>query len=225
MSRDAWLTPDEITGSFKCFRVFCPEGERFEAALRGAIAPLSFTYNWELYGDVEPLDAAGEFIKAFQLTTWEECGDGETMALPVGSVFFAAFSSEPDHCLRCDGAAFLRTEYAALFAAIGTAFGAPDGDHFCVPDIRGRSPLGEGTGPGLSERNLAETGGEQAHQLTVEEMPAHTHGTPMGNAESSTTHWAQSSGNTTRQTGSSGGDKAHENMHPFLVLSAFIVAE
>ncbi len=47
--------------------------------------------------------------------------------------------------LWCDGASYLRTDYPALFAEIGTTYGSADGDHFNVPDWRGRHPVGKGT--------------------------------------------------------------------------------
>ena len=72
--------------------------------------------------------------------------------------------SEPAGFLKCDGQAVSRSTYADLFALIGSAYG--DGDHsttFNVPDFRGRSPIGIGTGSGLTARALALPCGEETH--------------------------------------------------------------
>ena len=56
------------------------------------------------------------------------------------------FSGVPAHCLACDGSAVSRTTYAALFAAIGTTWGAGDGSStFNLPDLRGEWVQGAGT--------------------------------------------------------------------------------
>lgn len=65
---------------------------------------------------------------------------------PSGMVSPYAGSAAPDGWLLCNGASLLRATYPDLFTAIGTTFGAADGTHFNVPDMRGRSPLGVGTG-------------------------------------------------------------------------------
>lgn len=78
-------------------------------------------------------------------------------------------STPPAGWLLCDGAAVSRTTYATLFAAIGTTWGAGDGSTtFNLPDLRGRAPIGAGTGSGLTARTL---GGK----LGSENIQAHTH--------------------------------------------------
>lgn len=73
--------------------------------------------------------------------------------IPPGVPAMYGGASAPSGWLFCDGAAVSRTTYAALFAAIGTTFGAGDGlTTFNLPDFRGRSPLGVGQG------NIAEGG-------------------------------------------------------------------
>lgn len=66
-------------------------------------------------------------------------------AMPAGAVIPYAGASAPTGFLMCDGSSLLRASYAALFAAIGTAFGAADGTHFNVPDMRGRTAVGVGS--------------------------------------------------------------------------------
>lgn len=77
----------------------------------------------------------------------------------------------PDGFLLCDGAAYSRTEYAELFAAIGTMYGSGDGSTtFNVPDLVERVPAGAG-----DNHAAGEMVGEETHTLTVDEMPSHRH--------------------------------------------------
>jgi microcystin-dependent protein len=64
---------------------------------------------------------------------------------PVGAVEMYAAAAAPTGWLLCDGTSYLRADYAALFAVIGTTYGSADGTHFNVPDFRGIFPRGAGT--------------------------------------------------------------------------------
>lgn len=96
--------------------------------------------------------------------------------LPPGLIMEYGAASAPAGWLLCDGTAVSRTTYAALFAIIATTFGVGDGSStFNVPDLRGRAPMGAGTGSGLTARTLGTTVGEENHTLSSTEMPSHTH--------------------------------------------------
>lgn len=96
--------------------------------------------------------------------------------VPAGSVQAYAGSTAPSGWLACDGSPVSRTTYARLFAAIGTTWGTGDGSTtFNVPDLRGRAPIGAGTGAGLTARTLAATVGAETHTLAESELPGHTH--------------------------------------------------
>lgn len=83
---------------------------------------------------------------------------GAGTILPAGLMFPYAGSSIPTGWLDCDGSAISRTTYAALFAAISTAWGAGDGSlTFNLPDCRGRAPIGAGTGT-VAESATASSG-------------------------------------------------------------------
>lgn len=94
---------------------------------------------------------------------------------PAGIVMPFAGSTAPQGYLLCDGSAVSRTDYAALFAVIGTTYGAGDGSTtFNVPDISGRVVIG----PSQSHA-LGSTGGSETVTLTESELPAHTHEVPQ----------------------------------------------
>jgi microcystin-dependent protein len=100
--------------------------------------------------------------------------------VPTGTLMAFAGSAAPAGYLLCTGAAVSRTTYAALFAVIGTVYGAGDGSTtFNIPDGRSRSVVGAGQGAGLTNRSLGSgTGaawGEESHALSQAEMPSHAH--------------------------------------------------
>lgn len=106
---------------------------------------------------------------------------------PVGTVIDFAGSVVPDGWLLCAGQSVSRTDFAALFAVIGTTYGAADGTTFRLPDCRGRVSAGRDLDSGgVAGRltaatmtpdgtTLGATGGAQTVTLTTGQMPAHTH--------------------------------------------------
>jgi microcystin-dependent protein len=101
-------------------------------------------------------------------------GGGGT-EMPTGSLTQFAGSTAPAGWLSCDGANVSRTTYAALFAIIGTTYGAGDGSTtFGLPNMKGRIPVGFDSAQTEFDA-LGETGGAKTHALTSAEMPSHTH--------------------------------------------------
>lgn len=82
-----------------------------------------------------------------ELSTAPKGGPG----VPVGSVFWLTTQTAPEGYLICDGSAVSRTEYADLFAAIGTMFGTGDGTTtFALPNLQAAFIRGAGSQDGYS---------------------------------------------------------------------------
>jgi microcystin-dependent protein len=105
-----------------------------------------------------------------------------------------AGATAPEGYLVCNGSAVSRTDYAVLFAAIGVVYGVGNGTTtFNLPDLRGRGPLGVGTGVGLTARVLGSAGGAETVTLDATMIPGHTHaGTTSSNG--SHTHTSNATG-------------------------------
>jgi microcystin-dependent protein len=96
--------------------------------------------------------------------------------VPSGTIVAYAGKTAPPGWLLCDGAAVSRTADSALFTALGTDYGPGDGiNTFNVPDLRGRTALGGGTGSGLTARSNGQRAGAESATLTVAQLPAHSH--------------------------------------------------
>lgn len=97
---------------------------------------------------------------------------------PLGTITMYAAATAPNvNWLICDGSAVSRTTYATLFVVVSTTWGVGNGTTtFNIPDLRGRAPIGVGTGASLTARALATNYGEENHVLTTAELASHTHG-------------------------------------------------
>ncbi len=141
----------------------------------------------------------------------------------------------------CDGSLMQISQNTALFSLLGTTYGGDGKSNFALPNLQGSAPMQAGQGPGLSLRDLGETGGEQTVTLLQTEMPAHSHGaqatgTPNSN-DPANNAWASGQkgfgsvyappGNNVQMSPSAlsitGGNLPHNNMPPFLGLT-FIIA-
>src|SRR5947209_16755740 len=74
----------------------------------------------------------------------------------------------------CDGQLMPISQNTALFSLLGTTYGGDGKSTFALPNMQGSTPMQQGQGPGLSLRDLGETGGEQTVTLLVTVMPAHS---------------------------------------------------
>lgn len=162
------------------------------------------------------------------------------MAEPfLSEIRIMSFVFAPKGWALCNGQLLPINQNQALFSLLGTTFGGDGRVNFALPDLRGRTPIHVGSGHTLGER-----GGEQAHTLSIAELPTHTHvlsGTsnqaptqngndPTGNvlAGSSLPVYADPTSLVALFAGTvtnTGGSQAHLNMQPFLTLSFCIALQ
>ncbi|MDF2506267.1 MAG: Tail Collar domain protein [Microbacterium sp.] len=137
--------------------------------------------------------------------------------------------------LPCDGSAISRTAYAALFAAIGTAYGAGNGTStFNLPNMKGRIPVGlDAT---QTEFNtVGKSGGAKDHTLTIAQMPQHQHSHNqaeggnlsyseggVGTVTAYTTGFGSGRNNTSIMTGNQGNSQPHNNLQPYVAMNYII---
>ena len=93
----------------------------------------------------------------------------------IGSVWATAGTYCPKGTMEANGQTLQVQAYQALFAVMGCNFGGNCQTTFAVPDMRGRTPVGMGTSPGLSNVALGQKRGYEAVQLNANQLPAHTH--------------------------------------------------
>ena len=160
------------------------------------------------------------------------------MAEPfLSEVRIMSFVFAPKGWALCNGQLLPINQNQALFSLLGTTFGGDGRVNFALPDLRGRTPIHVGSGHTLGER-----GGEQAHTLSIAELPQHTHvlqgssttatlDLPTNNMFATTASTNIYSGPTNLvamnagMVQNTGGSQAHLNMQPFLTLSFCIALQ
>ena len=159
------------------------------------------------------------------------------MAEPfLSEIRIMSFVFAPKGWALCNGQLLPINQNQALFSLLGTTFGGDGRVNFALPDLRGRTPIHVGSGHTLGER-----GGEQAHTVSIAEMPTHTHvlsatsnngtvGTASGNvfAKALSAAYGDAASLVAMSPDmvtSTGGSQAHLNMQPFLTLSFCIALQ
>jgi len=159
------------------------------------------------------------------------------MAEPfLAEIRIMSFGFAPKGWAMCNGQLLPINQNQALFSLLGTTFGGDGRVNFGLPNLQGNVPIGVGGG-----HTLGEKGGEQAHTLSISEIPTHTH-----IANGTNTNGAGAVPNNTSLLGafnnaytqpaaltsldpstisSVGGSQAHLNMQPFLTLNFCIALQ
>ncbi len=173
------------------------------------------------------------------------------MEVFIGTIMPWPFDFEPKGWLFCKGQQLEISKYPALAGLIKNTYGGDMHSFFCLPDLRGRVPVGVGLGGYGNIYQLGNQGGSESVGLNAAQMPSHSHdfsGIPAstktatgghpgpnmvpGSYATSKTDFASiyspvNSADTTlgpaSSTGTAGGGQTHNNMQPYLVLN-FIIA-
>jgi microcystin-dependent protein len=93
----------------------------------------------------------------------------------IGQIMQVGFAYAPVNWMTCQGQILQVGQNQALFALLGNRFGGNGSTTFGLPDARGRTLIGTGVGPGLTPRQLGQNGGVEQENLTIANMPNHTH--------------------------------------------------
>lgn len=162
----------------------------------------------------------------------------------IGQIILFAGNFAPRGWALCDGQLLPISQNQALFSILGTTYGGDGRTTFGLPDLRGRVPVHQGHGPGLSDYHLGQKGGIETVTLTAAQMPPHAHSLhanenpgdspdPAGAAISDSKgrdRDFQKSGevNVTMSAssiGSTGGNQPHENRQPYLAVNYIIALQ
>jgi microcystin-dependent protein len=155
----------------------------------------------------------------------------------LGEVRIFSFVFAPKGWALCNGQLLPINQNQALFSLLGTTFGGDGRVNFALPDLRGNVPIHVGNGHGLGQR-----GGEQAHTLSIGEVPEHVH-TVNATTVTATTNIPANNLLTAQSTSANlyaaapsipmlpagvtnvGGSQAHLNLQPFLTLNCCIALQ
>ena len=144
----------------------------------------------------------------------------------------------------CEGQLLSISQYTALFSLLGTQFGGDGTTNFPLPDLRGRVPIGQGQGPGLSPYVIGSVQGQETVTLTTAQsglhshafpafaaaattnapngaLPAEGHGSGRGGGFAVNTYAAPGTpvGLAAGQVAPAGGSQPHNNVQPYLTLN------
>lgn len=153
----------------------------------------------------------------------------------LSEIRIMSFNFAPQGWALCNGQLMPINQNQPLFSLLGTTFGGDGRVNFALPDLRARAPIHVGQG-----HTLGEHGGEQAHTLSVPELPTHTH---VMNGSASNGDVVVPFDNVVAQSSqlygppdqltaldpstdvATGGSQAHQNMQPFLTLTFCIALQ
>ena len=157
----------------------------------------------------------------------------------VAEVRIFPFNFAPRGWAFCDGQILPLSQNTALFSLLGTTYGGDGRSNFALPNLRGSTIMHSGQGPGLSLRDLGETGGSETVTLLSNEIPNHTHtakagttaallNSPANNAltrPASGFAYDSVGGGSMAPLSPSGGNQPHNNMQPYLTLNFCIAMQ
>ena len=174
-------TGDGLSLGVSLVLIEIPDDDWVRQAIITALDVLAIEGNWREIGSNTPEISAAVF--SLILATVQFDYEPPDM-IPVGMMTEWPALAAPSGWLFCQGQSLLRADYAALFDVIDVTWGAVDGTHFSLPDMRNFSPMGANT---VGTVDLATTAGSDSQLLSVSDLPVHNHGiTDPGHAHTVT---------------------------------------
>ena len=155
----------------------------------------------------------------------------------IGEIRLFAGNFAPQGWAFCDGSMQSIADNETLFTLIGTTYGGDGQSTFALPDLRGRVPLHQGHGPGLSQQVIGGHAGTASVTLSGAQMPSHTHamlaasapgaavptgGVLAGNSVSVYGTGSPSAPMAAQGISAAGGSQPHNNMAPYLGVNYII---
>ena len=153
----------------------------------------------------------------------------------IGEVRIFAFGFAPSGWMPCEGQLISISEQTPLYSILGVVFGGDDYTTFALPDLRGRVPVDNGAGIGLTNRVLGARGGESVVTLTPNHLPGHSHVVKAAGAAEADSAIPANNGfgkaaglyaaaenlveSHPNAVGVTGGNRPHNNMQPSLALN------
>lgn len=137
----------------------------------------------------------------------------------LGEVRMFAGNFAPVGWVFCNGQLLSIAENDALYTLLGTTFGGDGQNTFGVPDLRGRTPIHQGQGNGLTPRVMGQVFGTETVSLTAAQSPSHTHA-----VHASSTHGAALTPTNGVWAGSSSGDFLYAKAAPTVTMAASAVS-
>ena len=163
----------------------------------------------------------------------------------VAEIRIVGFNFPPKGWAFCNGQLMPISQNTAVFSLLGTFYGGDGRSTFALPNLQGLAAINQGSGPGLTPRNIGETGGEAQVTLLQSEIPQHTHtvsassaggdvNNPAANTVWAKAHMGKTPFNMYSSTGggpnmsgqafaTAGSSLPHNNLAPFLTLN-FVIA-
>ena len=155
--------------------------------------------------------------KPVTVTLLTKYRDNQKESAPTGQIIDWPIATPPSGFLSCDGSAIPRTTYAALFAVIGTTYGAGDGSTtFNLPDRRGEFVRGWDNGAGRDPDRASRTDrgdgttGDNVGSKQSDQYRSHSHfigNTGITGSGSVHDYTQNAGGGSASNSGSSGGNE------------------
>ena len=147
----------------------------------------------------------------------------------IGEICAFGFDFCPRNYAETNGQLIPIQQNTALFSLLGTQYGGDGTTTFGLPDLRGRSAVGTGQGPGLSNIVIGQKAGTEQVTLNVNQMPSHTHTATTTITVNTAINAVSGAGNSTNPSGnawatSSSRDNVYSNAAPNATMASGAVA-